>query len=702
MLLPPAPCGEANSESGSQECLLRRPIPSLDGEWECLCDCYKTGKLANLTMEIQGPVGKCYIDGNVTFKLSEVAARREGRWIVTTCRLSCRSNHLVEEGAATWRFRGAGDFVGGVVMAVTCNCLEGSWSQDGHGEGPWKWNCRRRDTLWWYEKATSPGDNAGVEEDPEPAVVVPEWQRARQEVLDLVAHDGHELQHLREEHRGDPDIVLLAVSRCAEALSYACAELLLDRGFLLEAVRRNGAALACVPEALRKDRALVRAALQQDSGALRSVPSDAHEELAAMAEAGEAIGPPAYEGECLRLVGCCNAWSTSDSHLRFSRHTPDVEVLGAGGHGASLALAAILNDDAFVQLQRPVDTKDGPRATRHRLVVRLLNGSLSFQVISCVKGFSFRVFPVRVDHRRMARLKCGDPSAVAASIGGEKSGCDMHFYIEEPPDTVVSIYVELLDGFAAMLGTTVSAEGHGAAGTLRGAAVWYALEHSGLASQNVAALSEPPKRQRPQNGLAHSVDEEETAAQALDKSSQGKEGRNRVRASPWEVMIIADADNPEDLQALCSRVLSLGEGDSWRFQEAVGELMHQVPVLDTGDFTMEAEPHRFGYKRMTLLVDASGTTVLGYCLWVEHSEATKGFMWILHLAVLEAFRGEGLGRVLIRWAVARVASGGGKGVRLKSVDSAVLFYEAVHFQVRTDLAARVRGIPMELRLPRGV
>mmetsp|Transcript_72340 Transcript_72340/g.167622 ORF Transcript_72340/g.167622 Transcript_72340/m.167622 type:complete len:207 (+) Transcript_72340:1-621(+) len=176
-------------------------------------------------------------------------------------------------------------------------------------------------------------------------------------------------------------------------------------------------------------------------------------------------------------------------------------------------------------------------------------------------------------------------------------------------------------------------------------------------------------------------------------------GRRRtIRSDPWEAILIADADNSEQRQRLCREALLVEDDPSWTLEETLQELMEQVPVLDTQDLAVDPVPTEFGLKRVALLVDASAQHLLGYCLWVACSEDSDHFLWILHLAVLEAFRGQGLGRVLMRWVTSRAATMKARGIRLQSVDSAVPFYQAIGFQVRTALVTRTRGIPMEMHV----
>jgi len=700
---------DADAGHGTQSDFATRPFPSLDGEWECLCDYYKTGKLVSLTMEIEGSDGKCFVDDNVAFRLSGIVLFRERRWMMVTCQWCCRWAHAVEEGTSTWRFRGAGDFVEGTVRIVPCNCLEGTWTQVGHTGGPWTWNCRRRGTRWWYERPPPAARKGGRGADGPP---VPEWQHARREILERVRADAAVLERAPEAQRCDPDVVLAAVAYHPEALAFASAELLLDRDFLFEAVQCNAAALAFIPPALRGDCGLVLAAVRNNStGASAAAPREVRRALAAWGAEGGAEAAarllPAYEGEALRLVGPCNAWQTSDAHLRLRRCQAAEEVAGAQtvaaappGSGAEGGVrdavvsggrctARFAGVGELVHSAPVCDLSLGPQgaATRHELTICLLSGRLSFQIVSCTRVYSFKVFPVKVDESGMARLVRGDPRAVLAAVGGEKHGRDKAFCIEEEPGATVQIFVEVLDNFAAMLGTTVSLAGRGAAGTFRGVAVWYTAVQGG---RHAARLEEPAV---PPSELPPST--EPQAGDQLPYSGKPP------RTSPWEVVLLADADSPEGLQALCDHALSLEHASRPLLAEAVRELLQQVPVLSSEDVAMEAEPLEWGYKRTALLVDAGGSAVLGYCLWVDgDSEDDDGFMRILHLAVLEAFRGEGLGRVLVRWAVARVAARGGRGVRLQSVDTAVSFYEAFGFKVRRALVARVRGVPMELRLPR--
>jgi len=103
------------------------PVPTLHGEWECLCDYFTNGKLVNVQMSIQGDSGRYRVDGK-SHRLSDIVVSRQGSlWHVT---FRWTNNRNV--GSGVWLLSGDG------------NCIDGTWSEDGSDRGPWVWTGQRK------------------------------------------------------------------------------------------------------------------------------------------------------------------------------------------------------------------------------------------------------------------------------------------------------------------------------------------------------------------------------------------------------------------------------------------------------------------------------------------------------------------------------------------------------------------------------
>mmetsp|Transcript_116269 Transcript_116269/g.371035 ORF Transcript_116269/g.371035 Transcript_116269/m.371035 type:complete len:645 (+) Transcript_116269:106-2040(+) len=98
-------------------------LPSMDGEWECLCDYFATGELVEVPMRLQGSIGR-YNAGGGTHSLHDIAVRREGSLFLVSFR---------------WRNAGGGRGRGTWMLSGTGDCVDGTWSQDGLSDGPWVW-----------------------------------------------------------------------------------------------------------------------------------------------------------------------------------------------------------------------------------------------------------------------------------------------------------------------------------------------------------------------------------------------------------------------------------------------------------------------------------------------------------------------------------------------------------------------------------
>jgi len=372
---------------------------------------------------------------------------------------------------------------------------------------------------------------------------------------------------------------------------------------VLAAARRNPKALQLAPPALRADPGLRRFA-------------------------SAAPGPLVYEGERLRLVGYCNKWGVTDADLRFTRADP------SDGR------------------------KHVPKGTcSHELSALLPDGRVSFQLVSCTRLFSFRVFPVNAGADGFFRIPFENPGIAAAGTGGEGSGHGSNFFIEEEAGRAVTIHAELVDGTP-------------------NAAVWYSFAQNPN-SGKLVRLSQGRDQQRP------------TFAAPSHLQAQSCDDRDVV---PSKVHVIADV-----------------EGNQESFRDLIYQARHlSETVFDERFYIRDLT----GGDHLTLLVDSTCKNMVGFCYYYMPPE---GFLWIEHLAVPERFQGRGLGRKLMEWARTRADRSKCSSVRLNAFLSAIPFYKAVGFQMfyrsssvdaylNTSLQATChsvygqKGLPMELRL----
>mmetsp|Transcript_57595 Transcript_57595/g.184954 ORF Transcript_57595/g.184954 Transcript_57595/m.184954 type:complete len:468 (-) Transcript_57595:87-1490(-) len=289
----------------------------------------------------------------------------------------------------------------------------------------------------------------------------------RAAALERAAADPLALQQLEERWSRDPDIVLAAVEKNAQALRYASSLLLAERFFALEAVRRNRKALQFLPAVWRADRAIVVEAVRHDWSLVCFAGAALQKDHSLRLEACDTNRPVSkfYQGECLRLVGFCNSWCTTDSLLRFSR-VPSGKNSMAG-------------------------------STRHRLVAYLENGCLSFQVFSCTRLSGFRIYPLSVSQDGYFRLLPDDPFAVTAAIGDKHAGHGCNFWIEEKAASVVSIYVDVVYGSTKPMIHMGDWNGLTNMDAYRGAAVWYEVERNHSQVEEAVWLLHPLDSQQP-------------------------------------------------------------------------------------------------------------------------------------------------------------------------------------------------------------
>jgi len=306
----------------------------------------------------------------------------------------------------------------------------------------------------------------------------------------------------------------------------------------------------------------------------------------APAESGSRIAP--YEGEHLRLVGFFNNWSITDLSARMSQ----------GPTGA---------DDMV----------------RHELTVLLADGCLSFQVLSALQLFKFRIFPKTISDDGFYRLM---PSwETAPDVGGEQDGDGENFFIEEAPGTVVTIYVDIRVGTRSGHGVKVS----------------YDIEEE--ASGDFA----PP--------LAPSL----SVSQAPGKQMPIC---NKVLASGDRLEILPNAEDGEEFAKLKKQASELSK-------RAFGGKKFSSRELSGG-------------RHLTLVVSETRSKVLGYLVFkVSKSD---GALYIYQLAVLEGMRNRGLGHALVAWAALRAESATCSSLSLRSQDVCADFWKACGFVSEED------------------
>lgn len=105
----------------------------LDGDWDCACDIYRTGRPIHFTMTMKGTEGSFSVDGS-SHKLSELDMCTEKGAVKVSFRWTAQRHGFSSRGSGTWMLNKLGD------------SLEGGWTQDGVDGGPWSWKCTRRGT----------------------------------------------------------------------------------------------------------------------------------------------------------------------------------------------------------------------------------------------------------------------------------------------------------------------------------------------------------------------------------------------------------------------------------------------------------------------------------------------------------------------------------------------------------------------------
>ena len=82
-------------------------------------------------------------------------------------------------------------------------------------------------------------------------------------VMKAVSKDGYALQYAKEKLKGDPEIVMKAVSQIGDALQYATEELKGDPEIVMKAVSQTWLALSHATEDVKGDEKIMRLALEQ-------------------------------------------------------------------------------------------------------------------------------------------------------------------------------------------------------------------------------------------------------------------------------------------------------------------------------------------------------------------------------------------------------------------------------------------------------
>mmetsp|Transcript_21434 Transcript_21434/g.66846 ORF Transcript_21434/g.66846 Transcript_21434/m.66846 type:complete len:368 (+) Transcript_21434:49-1152(+) len=124
---------ELDDEPAAEHCTPEAelpPIPSLDGEWKCLVDYFKTGRLVDVSMHIEGHAGRYHVAGRAGVnRLSDIVAQRDGSSVTVSFRWANRNGWV---GGGAWALRGSGD------------CLDGSWWHEGDAARTWLWSAMRK------------------------------------------------------------------------------------------------------------------------------------------------------------------------------------------------------------------------------------------------------------------------------------------------------------------------------------------------------------------------------------------------------------------------------------------------------------------------------------------------------------------------------------------------------------------------------
>jgi len=429
--------------------------------------------------------------------------------------------------------------------------------------------------------------------------------RPRRELIKKLQHEGSGIELVEGPLRRDPDVVLAAVPTFARAVLQAGEERCSDFSFALEAVHRNWRTLELLPKSLRSNRTVVLAAARQHAGALDLAEGKLRGDASLMVSLREgARGQesakviPAYEGECLRLVGYCNEWRTSDSRLRFARVAPRLaaEAAGAeepaeGGEAAARVLAGAGGSDV------------PPGVARHRLTAHLSHGFLSFQVLSCVHLYACRIYPKAGGQDGFYTLGRKNPSRITAGWGGSGDGHGVNFYIAEMCGSVVNIFVDVYDGPGQMEGSP----------GLPKVEVWYEVEPGQLTGE-LPTLAQASDKQKPK------MPKREAKLLTLVQDSVAS---NEVR-----VLVDPEASKKFEDLVMQARKLSKASYDK-RFY--IRDLV--------------------GSRHLALLVDPLCSRAFGYCIYYVNT--SMGELQVEQLIGSESLRG-----TLLAWVSSQAEASG--------------------------------------------
>lgn len=279
----------------------------------------------------------------------------------------------------------------------------------------------------------------------------------------------------------------------------------------------------------------------------------------------------------------------------------------------------------------------------HQLTTHLVDGCLSFQVLSCTRLNKFRVFPTGSGQDGVFRLVPGDASAVEATAGDKRGGHGQNFYIQEQPGTFVRICVQLLYG--APRRHTIQQDGVGITYVCRGTAVWYVVEQDKrLLQGEFASLSEPAKEEEQKVSKHRELP-------ALKSFISGLMD-DKVK------LVIVDEFFKRKFKDVLIQAREMGERTfptRWRIRD-----LHDD-------------------RKIVLLVDTECTRALGYCLYIK-SQYGKQATYIKEFTISAMHRGKGLGIALLRWVLAKVGAEGSAAVHLHSFNTAVRFYMKLGFE----------------------
>jgi len=312
-------------------------------------------------------------------------------------------------------------------------------------------------------------------------------------------------------------------------------------------------------------------------------------------------------------------------------------------------------------------------------VALLPTGCISFHVVSCTQDFAFRVYPMQTYGDEPCRLRCGDPCAVVAQVGGEDDGHSPVFYISERRAAVVSIYIDLLEGAAAVTGVDPvdKGDGKGAAGTSRGVAVWYVFETDPARWRTAVPLDDRGTARSPT--LGHG---------------------NPAGLPPVEVIPNVEELDPAvsaDILEQAARLMDTAKEElkyiprpTWEASDMWIKRYHEIWACDyyehyhTGELRWthpDEDAEAKGVRRVAVLLDTMQKAAVGFC---KYSLLPRSCFVIEEFAIAEPLRGKRLGTVLILQMLELAKMMGYATVELWSLVTACRFYQRVGFRFDDD------------------